>query len=286
MRSTAKDIVRPVPSDIMARVGAIDWQEAGRDLDAQGCAVLKGLLSTNGMPRDSRRSMPDDSHFRSRVVMARHGFGRGEYQYFAYPLPDVVAQLRPALYPRLRAVANRWNEAMGIDVRYPESHEASSNAAMRPARRGRRRCCCNTAPATTTACTRTSTASTCSRCRWRSCCPRRARDFTGGEFVLTEQRPRMQSRPRWCRSRQGDAVVFAVQSAPGAGHARKLSRQSPPRRQPGPLRPPPYPRHHLPRRAHEYGAHDCRSASNQCRRCSRRSAGDRREGAVVAARFA
>ncbi len=70
------------------------------------------------------RSIGDDAHFRSRIVMGRHGFGRGEYKYFAYPLPDLIAQLRPALYARLQNIANRWNEAMGIDIRYPDGHEA------------------------------------------------------------------------------------------------------------------------------------------------------------------
>ena len=124
MKSTAKVMVHTVASsDIVARVGAIDWQETGRDLDAQGCAVLKGLLSARQC-RALAALYTDDRHFRSRVVMARHGFGRGEYKYFAYPLPELIAQIRPVLYAGLRDVANRWNEAMGIDIRYPETHEA------------------------------------------------------------------------------------------------------------------------------------------------------------------
>src|SRR5712672_3906790 len=110
-------------SDIAARVGAIDWTQAIDHLDGQGCAVLKELLS-----REECGALaalyPDDTHFRSRIVMGRHGFGRGEYKYFSYPLPDLIAELRPALYAQLRGVANRWNEAMGIDIRYPETHEA------------------------------------------------------------------------------------------------------------------------------------------------------------------
>jgi uncharacterized protein len=123
MRSTEKNILRPAPPSAAARVDAIDWKQATGELDAQGCAVLKGLLS-----RDECRALaalyPDDKHFRSRVVMGRHGFGRGEYKYFCYPLPAVIAELRPALYAQLRDVANHWNEAMGIDIRYPQSHEA------------------------------------------------------------------------------------------------------------------------------------------------------------------
>src|SRR6266850_6439014 len=120
MKATARNIDRSASPDIAARVDALDWTQATADLDAQGCAVLKGLLS----PRECAAITalyPDDTNFRSRIVMGRHGFGRGEYKYFAYPLPDPIAQLRPALYAKLRDVANRWNEAMGIDIRYPES---------------------------------------------------------------------------------------------------------------------------------------------------------------------
>src|SRR6202166_2790339 len=124
MISTAKNIARSAPSsDIAARVDAIDWEQATGDLDAQGCAVLKGMLSADEC-RALAMLYPDDNHFRSRVAMGRHGFGRGEYKYFAYPLPDLIGELRPTLYAQLRDTANRWNEAMGIDIRYPESHEA------------------------------------------------------------------------------------------------------------------------------------------------------------------
>src|SRR6201982_1965878 len=123
MKSNATTAVRPaLRSGIAARVEAIDWTQACADLDAQGCAVLKGLLSPDEC-RGLAALYPDDSQFRSRVVMGRHGFGRAEYKYFSYPLPDPIAQLRPALYAQLRDVANRWNEAMGIDIRYPQGHE-------------------------------------------------------------------------------------------------------------------------------------------------------------------
>src|SRR5207253_3571602 len=114
MKATAKSTRYSIP-DIAARVDAIDWMQATTDLDGQGCAVLKGLLSPDEC-RALAALYPDDAHFRSRIVMGRHGFGRGEYKYFCYPLPDLIAQLRPALYARLRDTANRWNEAMGIDI--------------------------------------------------------------------------------------------------------------------------------------------------------------------------
>src|ERR1700687_1791833 len=121
MKSAAKNVINPAPPSAAARVDAIDWTQASRDLDAQGCAVLKGLLSAEEC-RGFAALYPDDKHFRSRVVMGRHGFGRGEYKYFSYPLPDLIAELRSEVYPRLVPIANRWNEAMGLAVRYPEAH--------------------------------------------------------------------------------------------------------------------------------------------------------------------
>src|ERR1700733_6482076 len=113
MRATAKNIIPPA-SDIAVRTDAIDWAQAESELDTQGCAVLKSLLSPDQC-RALAALYPDDAHFRSRVVMGSHGFGRGEYKYFSYPLPQLIAEMRPVLYAQLRDVANRWNEAMGID---------------------------------------------------------------------------------------------------------------------------------------------------------------------------
>src|SRR3981081_1441494 len=102
MKSTAKNIIHPAPpSDIAARVDAIDWAQATSDLGAPGCAVVTGLLAAEEC-RALAALYPDDTRFRSRVVMGRHGFGRGEYKYFSYPLPDPIAELRPALYRPLR----------------------------------------------------------------------------------------------------------------------------------------------------------------------------------------
>jgi hypothetical protein len=110
-------------NDIGARVDAIDWPLVGADLDASGVARLEGLLTTDEC-KALAGLYDNERGFRSTIVMARHGFGRGEYKYFAYPLPDIVALLRPALYAPLVPIANRWNEAMGIAVRYPETHAA------------------------------------------------------------------------------------------------------------------------------------------------------------------
>jgi len=216
MKSVARNIGRAVPPSIASRVDAIDWDQAARELDAQGCAVLKGLLSPEQC-RALTALYPDDSHFRSRIVMGRHGFGRGEYKYFAYPLPPVVAELRPALYLRLRDVANRWNEAMGIEIRYPATHEAflkrcHDAGQIRPTplllqyEAGDYNCLHqdlygeHVFPL-----------------QVAILLSEPGRDFTGGEFVLTEQRPRMQSRPEVVPLAQGDAVAFAVHVRPVQG---------------------------------------------------------------------
>jgi uncharacterized protein len=204
------------PSDITARVGAIDWAQAAGDLDAQGCAVLKGLLSPDEC-RALAALYPDDRHFRSRVVMGRHGFGRGEYKYFCYPLPQLIAELRPVLYAQLRDVANRWNEAMGIEIRYPPSHKAflercRAAGQVRPTPlllqygEGDYNCLHqdlygeHVFPL-----------------QVAILLSEPGRDFNGGEFVLTEQRPRMQSRPEVVPLAQGDAVAFAVHVRPVQG---------------------------------------------------------------------
>lgn len=198
------------------RVEAIDWAQATADLDAQGCAVLKNLLSPDEC--DAVAAMyPDDARFRSRVVMGRHGFGRGEYKYFSYPLPDLIAELRPALYAQLQAIANRWNETMGIDIRYPASHEAFLQR------------CHDAGQARPTPLLLQYEAGD-YNCLHQDLYGEHVfpiqvaillsepeRDFTGGEFVLTEQRPRMQSRAEVVPLRQGDAVAFAVHHRPVQG---------------------------------------------------------------------
>jgi hypothetical protein len=216
MTTSAQKIITRLEPDATARVGAIDWTQAASDLDAQGCTVLKGLLTTEECRALAAR-YGEDKIFRSRVVMGRHGFGRGEYKYFAYPLPQPIAELRPLLYAGLRPVANRWNEAMGIDIRYPESHEAflercHKAGQLRPTplllqyEEGDYNCLHqdlygeHVFPL--------QVAILLSEPR---------RDFEGGEFVLTEQRPRMQSRAEVVPLRQGDGVAFAVHVRPVQG---------------------------------------------------------------------
>jgi hypothetical protein len=217
MKSIAEKIIQPGPSsDIAARVASIDWTQATSDLDAHGCAVLKGLLTAEECNALSAL-YPDDRLFRSRIVMGRHGFGRGEYKYFAYPLPQPIAKLRPLLYGRLQGIANRWNEAMGIDIRYPESHQAflkrcHAAGQLRPTplllQYGEGDYNCLHQDLYGEHVFPLQVAILLSEPR---------RDFEGGEFVLTEQRPRMQSRAEVVPLGQGDGVVFAVHVRPVHG---------------------------------------------------------------------
>lgn len=216
MKTSAQNVVSRSESDIAARVAAIDWTETTSDLDAQGCAVLKGLLTAEECRALAAR-YPDDGIFRSRIVMGRHGFGRGEYRYFAYPLPQLIGELRPALYSRLQPIANRWNEAMDIDIRYPQSHEAflarcHEAGQLRPTplllQYGVGDYNCLHQDLYGEHVFPLQVAILLSEPR---------RDFDGGEFVLTEQRPRMQSRAEVVPLSQGDGVAFAVHVRPVQG---------------------------------------------------------------------
>jgi uncharacterized protein len=217
MKPNAANKLRSViPNDIAARVESTDWAQAEIDLDAYGCAVLKHLLTPQEC-REIASLYTEDRLFRSRVVMGSHGFGRGEYKYFAYPLPERIAQLRPALYARLYGVANRWNEAMGIDIKYPERHEAFLKR-------------CHAAGQTRPTPLLLQYEAGDYNCLHQDLYGEHVfplqvaillsepgADFTGGEFVLTEQRPRMQSRAEVVSLGQGDAVAFAVHHRPVRG---------------------------------------------------------------------
>jgi hypothetical protein len=204
------------PTSIAVRVSGLDWSEIAAELDAHGAAVAKSVLSPSECA-ELAGLYDEETLFRSRIVMARHGFGRGEYKYFAYPLPEVVAALREAFYPRLAAIANRWNESLGIDLRFPGDHADFLDR-------------CHTAG---------QTRPTPLLLRYRegdyNCLHQDlygehvfplqvafliatpGRDFSGGEFVLTEQRPRMQSRAEVVPLAQGDGVIFPVHHRPVQG---------------------------------------------------------------------
>ncbi len=198
------------------RVNALDWEGTSSSLDAQGSALLERLLSPTEC-RALAELYPDEGRFRSRVVMAKHGFGRGEYKYFSYPLPRIIAELRSAFYPRLAPIANRWNAAMGLDVRYPE-RQADFLARCHAAGQVRPTPLLLQYGADDYNCLHQDLyGEHVFPLQVAVLLSEPGRDFTGGEFVLTEQRPRMQSRPEVVPLRQGDAVIFAVHHRPVKG---------------------------------------------------------------------
>jgi uncharacterized protein len=197
-------------------LGRFDWTQVRLELDAAGVAVLPGLLGAAEC-RALAELYGDESLFRSRIVMSRHGFGRGEYQYFRYPLPPVIAGLRAELYPRLAPIANRWNELMRVKVHYPATHaeyieRCHAAGQVRPTplllKYGVDDYNClhqdlygeQVFPLQVTV-----------------LLSRPGEDFAGGEFLLVEQRPRRQSRAEVVPLRQGDAAVFAVNHRPVQG---------------------------------------------------------------------
>jgi hypothetical protein len=216
MKAAARSLASSSAQTVAERVHLIDWKEVAKALDAEGSALVERLLSPAQCA--SLAALYDQEElFRSRVVMARHGFGRGEYKYFSYRLPDLIAALRMAVYPHLANIANRWNSAMGIAVQYPEQHvdfirrchqagQVKPTPLMLQYQKDDYNCLHqdlygeHVFPLQLTI-----------------LLSGPGKDFTGGEFVMTEQRPRMQSRPMVVPLRQGDGVIFAVQHRPVSG---------------------------------------------------------------------
>jgi hypothetical protein len=201
---------------IAQRVASLDWHRLASDLDAHGCAVMSALLSPEECA-GLAAIYGVDRHFRSRVVMARHGFGRGEYKYFAHPLPDLVAGLRNALYPPLSAIANRWNEAMGSDVRYPGDHAAFLARCHRSGQTQPTPLLLQYGEGDYNCLHQDLYGEHVFPLQVTFLLSRPDRDFTGGEFVLAEQRPRMQSRVEVVPLGQGDGVIFPVRHRPVRG---------------------------------------------------------------------
>jgi len=198
------------------RLRDVDWIRVSQELDEQGSAVLAGLLSPEECLALARLYSREEV-FRSRVIMSQHGFGRGEYKYFKYPLPDLIAELRTTVYPHLVEIANRWNQAMGIEAHFPEKH---SDFIRR----------CHEAGQTKPTPLLLQYGTGDYNCLHQDLYGEHVfplqlaillsepgRDFQGGEFVMTEQRPRMQSRAEVVPLCQGDGVVFAVHNRPVRG---------------------------------------------------------------------
>ena len=201
---------------VQARLEAQDWPQVATGLDAQGWALLDQVL-TPLQCKETAGLYQDAGRFRSTVVMARHGFGRGEYKYFAYPLPDLVAGLREALYARLAPIANRWNGAMGIDVRYPASHAGFLQRCHDAGQTRPTPLLLQYGPDDYNCLNQDLYGEHAFPLQVVVLLSEPGEDFTGGEFVLTEQRPRMQSRPAVVPLRRGDAAVFAVHHRPVQG---------------------------------------------------------------------
>jgi uncharacterized protein len=198
------------------RVAALDWSVLSGELNDQGCAVIHSLLSPTQCGAIAAM-YPDDGHFRSRVVMSRHGFGRGEYKYFAYPLPQVVEDLRVSLYPRLAVVANRWNEALRIDVRFPSDHTAFIDRCHAASQTRPTPLLLQYAPGDFNCLHQDVYGEHVFPLQVAILLKEPGVDFTGGEFVLTEQRPRMQSRAEVVPLLRGDGVIFPVRHRPLQG---------------------------------------------------------------------
>jgi hypothetical protein len=195
---------------------ARDWTALAADLNTYGCAVIDKLLSPEKC-QQLAALYREEEHFRSHVHMARHGFGKGEYRYFKYPLPDPLGDLRTALYPRLAVIANEWNERMQIEARYPERHAEFLKQCHDAGQTRPTPLLLQYVPGDFNCLHQDLYGDLAFPLQVAILLSEPGIDFTGGEFVLTEQRPRMQSRAEVVPLRQGDAVAFAVHNRPVQG---------------------------------------------------------------------
>jgi len=193
-----------------------DWAAVAARLNATGCALLPGLLAPAAC-RELAGLYPDEPRFRSRVVMSRHGFGRGEYKYFTYPLPPLIGELRTALYPRLAPIANEWSRRLREDRRYPASLAAFLASCHAAGQVKPTPLLLQYGPEDYNCLHQDLYGEWVFPLQLTVLLSEPRRDFTGGEFVLTEQRPRMQSRVEVVPLGQGDGVVFAVHHRPVHG---------------------------------------------------------------------
>lgn len=213
---TASANVSAIGAPIEARVKAYDWTGIRSHLDANGWAMLPGILS----PEECRAIAglyDGGGRFRSRIVMARHGFGQGEYKYFSYPLPDLITDLRASLYTRLAPIADRWNGVMGIDTRYPAALEQFLERCHEAGQSRPTPLLLKYGEGDFNALHQDLYGEHVFPFQVVFLLSQPGEQFTGGEFVLIEQRPRLQSRAEVVPLRQGDAAIFAVHNRPVAG---------------------------------------------------------------------
>ncbi|MGY2189122.1 hypothetical protein D3C81_278240 [compost metagenome] len=194
----------------------LDWPLLAQQLDQDGCAIIPSLLSHKACDEISALYAQSEP-FRSQVIMARHGFGRGEYKYFKYPLPSLVDRLRSALYPRLVPIANRWQEQMDLPVRFPESHQDFLERCHAAGQQRPTPLLLQYGPQDYNCLHQDLYGEHVFPLQVAILLSAPGEDFTGGEFVLTEQRPRMQSRPQVIGLKKGDGLIFAVNQRPVKG---------------------------------------------------------------------
>ena len=210
------ELKRDAPPAAPSGDAAIDWADVAAELDAHGCATVGPLLS----PRECHAIAGlygSDGPFRNRIAMARHGFGRGEYKYFAYPLPKAIAELRGALYPHLAQIANRWNAQMGIAVQYPATHRDFLRRCQDAGQTKPTPLLLQYGPGDYNCLHQDLYGEHVFPLQVAILLSEPGSDFTGGELVLTEQRPRMQSRAEVVPLRQGEGAIFPVHHRPVQG---------------------------------------------------------------------
>jgi hypothetical protein len=198
------------------RLAACDWKQLEAELNHFGCATIEALLPPAAC-RALRQLYVDDTLFRSRIQMSRHGFGKGEYKYFAYPLPAVIAALRQEAYPYLAPIANRWQEAMKLTPRFPDEHTAFLKRCHAAGQKRPTPLLLQYTAGDYNCLHQDVYGDLVFPLQIAVLLSAPGKDFTGGDFVLTEQRPRMQSRAEVVPLRQGDGVIFAVRHRPAQG---------------------------------------------------------------------
>jgi len=205
-----------VPPSIPDRVAHYEWGRIAANLDEVGWAPLAGLL-TDAECRELAALYTDERIFRSRVVMARHGYGRGEYKYFAYPLPTIVAEVRASLYARLAPIANRWSELLASDLRFPDTHPQFIERCHRAGQTRATPLVLSYGPGDYNCLHQDLYGEHVFPLQAVFLLSAPNEDFVGGEFVVTEQRPRMQSRVEVVPLAKGDGAIFAVAQRPRRG---------------------------------------------------------------------
>jgi uncharacterized protein len=205
-----------LPLSIAQRIDSLHWDPIQLELDAHGAAVIGPVLSPVQC-KTLIQAYDEEKLYRSRVVMASHGFGRGEYQYFAYPLPSIIGELRESLYPHLAEIANRWNEGIGLDIRYPPRHEAFQSRCHEAGQSKPTPLILKYGPGDYNCLHQDIYGERIFPLQIAFLLSKPGEDFTGGEFALTEQRPRMQSRVEVVPIEQGMGVIFPVHQRPMKG---------------------------------------------------------------------